>query len=81
MPSADLQETKAAETERQEEAQRPLRQVGLEPQAEPVRHGRQLLARLALLLVSLGGRLVRYGLPPYCPAGEKPKGKGECASP
>jgi hypothetical protein len=29
--------------------------------------GRRLLYRLALVLVTSGGRLVRYGLPPYSP--------------
>jgi hypothetical protein len=31
--------------------------------------GYRLLRRLAVMLVSLGGRLVRAGLPPYRPAG------------
>jgi hypothetical protein len=40
----------------------------VKPQGWPVQQGRRLLCRLALFLVALGGRLVRYGLPPYSPA-------------
>jgi len=32
--------------------------------------GRRLVGRAGILLVTLGGRLVRYGLPPYRPARE-----------
>jgi hypothetical protein len=37
------------------------------PQEGPARRARRLLGRVALLLVTLGGRLVQYGLPPHCP--------------
>lgn len=38
--------------------------------------GWRLVRRLAMLLVTLGGRLVRYGLPPYRPVAAGPAGRG-----
>jgi hypothetical protein len=52
------------------EAERLARQaLPHEPEPRPAL-GRRLAGRAGILLVTLGGRLVRWGLPPYRPARE-----------
>jgi hypothetical protein len=66
-----LMEARLGEVQDQER----VSEVGQGPRTAPGRQagpGWQLLSRLAMLLVALGGRLVRYGLPPYSPVAAGP---------
>lgn len=71
MLSADYRAARAVMEARLAEAQD---QAGATGQGYPAEMARQtgaaqrLLRRLALLLVAVGGRLVRAGLPPYSPS-------------
>jgi hypothetical protein len=71
MLSADHRAAKAMmdmrldEVQRQAEAGHLQRQAGVERYGWLSQPARRLVCQLALLLVALGGRLVRYGLPPY----------------
>ena len=79
MLSADYRAAKAVMEARLGEVQDQAREVGQEylaAQARQTGPGQRLLRRLALLLVAVGGRLVRYGLPPYRPAGVELTGRG-----
>ncbi len=70
MLSADYRAAKALMEVRVEKATRHAGEAMHEQLSPQVRvPGRWLLRRLAFLLVALGARLVRYGLPPYRPAG------------
>jgi hypothetical protein len=61
---------RVAEEHRDAEMRSLARRAGAQPPWSSG-YGRRLVGQLALLLVSLGGRLVRYGLPPYRPAREQ----------
>lgn len=70
MLSADYRAAKALMEARVEKAAGQDWDIGqgqLAPQAPLPQPMQRLLRRLALLLVAAGGRLVRYGLPPYDP--------------
>ena len=71
MLSADYRAAKAVMEARLGEVREPAGRVGggrLPARERQTGPGQRLLSRLALLLVAMGGRLVRYGLPPYVPA-------------
>jgi hypothetical protein len=60
-----LMDRRVEKARRQAEPHHLLQQAGVESQIWLSRQGRELTRSLALLLVSLGARLVSYGLPPY----------------
>jgi hypothetical protein len=79
MLSADHRAARAVMEARLGEAQDQERGLGQGPRSAPGRQagpGWRLLRWLAMMLVALGGRLVRYGLPPYRPVAAGPAGKG-----
>jgi hypothetical protein len=70
MLSADYRAAKAVMEARLGEGQDQAGEVGQgypAAQARLTGAGQRLQRRLALSLVAVGGRLVRYGLPPYRP--------------
>jgi hypothetical protein len=78
MLSADHRAARALMEARLGEVQDQESGLGQGPRTAPGRQagpGWRLLRRLAMLLVALGGRLVRYGLPPYSPVATGPAGR------
>lgn len=70
MVSADSREAKALTELEESGAVHESKPGQFSSQAPELGPGNRLVRRLALLLVSSGGRLVKAGLPPHRPDGE-----------
>ena len=66
---------------RNAEEWRARRQARAHHQGSLSGYSHRLLGRTSLLLVTLGARLVRYGLPPYGPIEGEPSAGGQSVSP
>jgi hypothetical protein len=83
MLSADRRAAKALKEPRAEETGGQDGNIGqgqLLPQAPLPQPKHRLLRRFALLLVTAGGRLVGYGLPPHDPGEQSARGESSRSS-